>query len=230
MRTITPEILTGRTREHLTALDGTEVLVHVEMKEPFRRLQKRAGKKGFDLRIVSSFRDFESQLRIWNAKARGERPLLDAAGTPLDFATLTPEAIASAILRWSAVPGASRHHWGTDIDVYDAKALPADYKIQLVPAEVNEGGMFAPLHDWLDEFMWEEGFFRPYQEDQGGVSPERWHLSYAPVSQSFRQHYKPDLLRTTLQAADIALKDVLLRQVDTIFTKYVDNICNPIWY
>jgi hypothetical protein len=26
------------------------------------------------------------------------------------------------------------------------------------------------------------GFFRPYARDRGGVAPERWHLSYAPLS------------------------------------------------
>ncbi len=30
----------------------------------------------------------------------------------------------AAILVWSALPGASRHHWGTDCDVIDAAALP----------------------------------------------------------------------------------------------------------
>ena len=26
------------------------------------------------------------------------------------------------------------------------------------------------------------GFFRPYARDRGGVAPERWHLSYAPLA------------------------------------------------
>jgi len=39
------------------------------------------------------------------------------------------EKIAS-ILRWSALPGTSRHHWGTDLDIIDAKALTAEMKVQ----------------------------------------------------------------------------------------------------
>ena len=50
-----------------------------------------------------------------------------------------------------AIPGTSRHHWGTDLDVYDAAALPADYRLELSPAEVAPGGLFDSLHRWLDE-------------------------------------------------------------------------------
>ena len=57
--------------------------------------------------------------------------------------------------------------------------------MQLTPAEVAPGGPFDALHRWLDERMAahaSQGFFRPYARDCGGVAPERWHLSYAPLS------------------------------------------------
>ena len=38
-------------------------------------------------------------------------------------------------MRWSAIPGSSRHHWGTDLDVYDAAAVTPDYQVQLTPQE-----------------------------------------------------------------------------------------------
>ncbi|NIM47861.1 MAG: D-alanyl-D-alanine carboxypeptidase family protein, partial [Gemmatimonadales bacterium] len=86
-------------------------------------------------------------------------------------------------LRWSALPGASRHHWGTDLDVYDLAARPEGYEVELIPEEVDAGGMFGPLHEWLDGRIAADaafGFFRPYERDRQGVAPERWHLSYAP--------------------------------------------------
>ena len=57
---------------------------------------------------------------------------------------------------FSALPGASRHHWGTDIDVYDANAVSSDYVVQLSLKEVGSGGVFDSLHKWLDLLM-EEG-------------------------------------------------------------------------
>ena len=101
------------------------------------------------------------------------------------MASLSAEQQLHAILRFSAIPGTSRHHWGTDLDVFDAAALPQDYQLQLSPQEVAPGGMFDPLHCWLDQRMAAgevHGFFRPYGQDRGGVAPERWHLSYAPMA------------------------------------------------
>jgi len=45
-----------------------------------------------------------------------------------------------AILHWSALPGASRHHWGTEIDVIDRAALADGRKAQLIPAEYGADG------------------------------------------------------------------------------------------
>ena len=60
--------------------------------------------------------------------------------------------------------------------------MPAGYKLQVVPAEYHAGGPFHRLTTWLDAHMHAFGFFRPYTTDRGGVSPEPWHLSYAPVA------------------------------------------------
>lgn len=220
-------ILTGRTDTHLVSLEGSTTRVHRDMAPAFRALRDEAATAGFDLRIVSAFRDYATQLRIWNDKATGKRPLLDDRSRPLEFASLRPEQIVFAILRWSALPGASRHHWGSDIDVVDGRAMPEGYKVQLVPAEVEAGGLFAPLHDWLDGALPRFGFFRPYAEDRGGVSPERWHLSYRPVAEPCFAAYDLPVLETVLRTGDMALKDVALANAKTIFQRYVRNITPP---
>ena len=78
---------------------------------------------GFDLAPVSSFRDFERQRAIWNAKFRGERPALDRRGRAVNMNKLDDGARVETILCWSALPGASRHHWGSDVDVADGHAI-----------------------------------------------------------------------------------------------------------
>jgi len=226
-------LLTGRSEAHLCAARDAERLgarVHHEAVAPFARLRADAERAGFDLRILSGFRSFDDQLSIWNRKAAGQRAVLDSDAVPLDIAALAPRDLAFAILRWSALPGASRHHWGTDLDVYDEAARPAGYEIDLVPEEVNPGGMFGPLHAWLDARMAAgaaHGFFRPYDRDRGGVAPERWHLSHAPTAGPLLEALTPGVLRATLERADLRLKDVVLEQLDGIVARFVVNISRP---
>jgi LAS superfamily LD-carboxypeptidase LdcB len=200
--------------------------VHRDVVDPLSQLQSAARAQGFELSVLSGFRSFEQQLSIWNRKASGQLAVLDSHARPLDIATLTDDDLVFAILRWSALPGASRHHWGTDLDIYDMSARPEGYEIELIPAEVDAGGMFAPLHEWLDDRIANDasfGFFRPYDIDRNGVAPERWHLSHAPVASAFEATLTPDLLRATIAAADMKLKDVVLARLDEIFDRFVRN-------
>jgi LAS superfamily LD-carboxypeptidase LdcB len=224
--------LVGLTETHLCTADDAARLgarVHRDVVAPFERLKAAAAREGFDLAILSGFRGFEQQLSIWNRKASGQRAVLDSDARPLDITTLTPRELVFTILRWSALPGASRHHWGTDLDVYDRAATPAGYEVELVPAEVNPGGIFGRLHAWLDGRIAEgtaQGFFRPYDRDRGGVAPERWHLSHSPVAVPYRHLLTTDVLRATIQPAPMLLKDEVLRHLDQIFERFVLNT-NP---
>ena len=230
MRAPIPASLVGRSEAHLcTAAVAAELgaRVHVDAVGPFRALREAAGAEGFELAILSGFRSFDRQLSIWNRKAAGQLPVLDSAARPVDVGTLGPRELALAILRWSALPGASRHHWGTDVDVYDARATPQGYEVELVPAEVDAGGMFAPLHEWLDTCIAGGeafGFFRPYDRDRGGVAPERWHLSHAPSANIHARMLTPTLLREAIAGADMALADVVLPDLDSIFERFVRNV------
>ncbi len=223
-------VLTGKAQHHLckpadAALLG--VRVHQEVVEPFHSLKREAHTAGFDLQILSGFRSFEQQLSIWNRKASGKLAVLDSNAVPLDVEALSEQELVFAILRWSALPGASRHHWGTDLDVYDAAVTPEGYEIELIPEEVNAGGMFGPLHEWLDERIATEssfGFFRPYDEDRHGVAPERWHLSYAPVAALYLEQLTTDVLRAAIEEADVLLKDTVLLQLDEIHERFVINV------
>lgn len=226
------DILTGRTEAHLCAAADATVIgapVHASVVTPFLRLREAAEAAGFELAVASGFRGFARQLSIWNRKVQGELAVLDDRGEPLDVARLAPMELVLAILRWSALPGASRHHWGTDVDVYDERARPAGYDVDLVPAEVEAGGMFAPLHQWLDTRIARGesfGFARPYDLDRGGIAPERWHLSYVPVAVEFARHLSPDVLRATLEDADLMLRDTVLANLDEIVARFVHNV-NP---
>jgi len=221
--------LIGRTERHLctgTEAESLGVRVHRQVLSPFARLQDEARSDGFDLQILSGFRSFEQQLSIWNRKATGKLAVLDSNAEPLDIERLSDRDLAFAILRWSALPGASRHHWGTDLDVFDRATQPEGYEIELIPEEVDAGGMFAPLHEWLDERIALDaafGFFRPYDVDRGGVAPERWHLSCAPVAEAFERQLTTEALRETIENAGMELEEVVLQNLDEIFERFVIN-------
>lgn len=216
--------LTGRARTHLADLRDPPVQLHKDVVVPFQALRAAAAADGIDLVAFSGFRDFDRQLAIWNGKFRGERPMQDRTGAPLDALSLPPARRVEAICWWSALPGASRHHWGTDFDVMDRAALPAGQKFQVVPAEYGPDGPFARLTTWLDAHMHAFGFFRPYDTDRGGVLPEPWHLSHAAVAERAARTLDAGVLRDVLTAADIEGKEEVLAGLDAHFASYVLNV------
>ena len=219
--------LTGRTRSHVVQRDDLGAALQRDALEAFLGLRAAAAREGFDIEIVSAFRDFAAQQRIWDMKFRGERPLYDAHGNVRNHAELDPLALVEAIACWSAVPGGSRHHWGTEIDVIDRAALPDGYRVRLLPGETAPGGVFHRMHQWLDENMALYGFYRPYRTYRGGVFPEPWHLSYAPVSTVALDLLTADVFAETVRTSDILGREILLERIDAIHRRYVANVDAP---
>jgi LAS superfamily LD-carboxypeptidase LdcB len=219
--------LTGRARTHIIELQEPRCALHYEVIAAFLAMRDAARAEGIDLSIVSSFRDFDAQLSIWNRKWSGEKPLYDRNGQLLERARLADSEAVDAILCWSAVPGGSRHHWGSDIDVFDAAALPEGYRLQLVPSEYASDGVFSRLAAWLALNMSRFGFFRPYRTDRGSVSPEPWHLSYAPVSVPALESLSLSMLRQVLESSSIAGKQQVLARLPEIYTRFLLAIDGP---
>ncbi|HVH05900.1 MAG TPA: M15 family metallopeptidase [Myxococcota bacterium] len=190
-------------------------------------MREAAALAGFDLVPVSSFRDFGRQRAIWNAKFRGERAALDRAGKPMDMTTLGPGARVEAILLWSALPGASRHHWGSDVDVADGKPMAAGYVPKLEVGEYRGGGPFAALSAWLGANMRRFGFYRPYTRRRRGVQPEPWHLSYAPVARPALAKMSVRLLAEAIRGADVEGETEILSRLPAIRERYLLDVDAP---
>jgi len=216
--------LTGRARTHIVQRDDLGAALHPAVIQPFLAMREAAAREGIDLAIYSSFRDFDTQRRIWNQKFRGERPLYDERGNVRDRASLDDQQLIDGILCWSALPGASRHHWGSDLDVIDRAALPPAYRVRLLPQEVEAGGVFERLHRWLPVNVARFGFFQPYREYRGGVFPEPWHLSYAPVAVPALQQLGEQLVAASIRDADLLGRATVLARLPGLFRNYVANI------
>jgi LAS superfamily LD-carboxypeptidase LdcB len=219
--------LTGRDRGHIVTLTGPRCLLHTAAVRPFLAMRDAAMRDGFDLVAVSSFRDFGRQRRIWNAKYRGERPARDRRGRPVQIGALDPGTRVETILLWSALPGASRHHWGSDIDVADGGVIAAGYEPRLAVEEYRRGGPFAALSAWLSVNMRRFGFYRPYTRRGAGVQPEPWHLSYAPVSQPALQRMTVRLLAEAIEGNGVAGEAEILARLPSIRERYVLGVDAP---
>ena len=219
------EFLTGRENKFLKDLEtnGTTLTVHQEIIPSFLKLKKHLEQFNINLSLVSGFRSFDHQLKIWNAKARGERVLYDKEENELIYKDLSPNEIMHAILRWSALPGASRHHWGSDIDIYDHN-IKTKKEVDLTLNECQQD--FKELYSQIDPFLNECGFYRPYDKDRGGVSPEPWHLSFKSLSQGYLEQYTIDFFKKSVsETQGMLLKDEVLNNLEELYHTYIINVC-----
>jgi LAS superfamily LD-carboxypeptidase LdcB len=149
--------------------------------QQFLKMYVAAKKDGISLRIISATRPFHHQKSIWEAKWNGKRAV-DGEMLP---AEMESKIKAKRILRWSSMPGTSRHHWGTDVDFND---LNNSY---------FESGTGKKIYDWLTENAATYGFCQVYSK-KGDLRPfgyeeEKWHWSYLPISRQLTNLYKANL-------------------------------------
>lgn len=220
---ITAKQMLGLSNEHVITVDGTHQL-QAEVKAAFIAMQTAAQQAGHDLQLVSSYRDFSKQASIWNRKWKGELKLNTLSGDVLDTAALGDVEKMHAILLWSALPGGSRHHWGTDFDVYDrTRAEACSSPFQLITQEYEGEGPCANLADWLRLQAAEFGFERPYAKYVGGVAAEPWHLSYAPLANNIIHEFSLEQLRQQLIESEILGLDTVLVHLTDLFERYTLN-------
>lgn len=148
--------------------------------DAFKKMYEHALSDGIRLQIRSATRNFNYQKGIWEDKWDGTKTI--EGGENLAVTTPDPKQRATKILRYSAMPGTSRHHWGTDIDLnsFDNSWF----------AE-GEG---LDIYNWLVRHANEYGFCQPYSANRPhGYQEERWHWSYMPVSSKLTHLAKKEL-------------------------------------
>lgn len=144
----------------------------------FKKMQQAAFNEGIKIEIASSFRSFQHQKRIWDKKYNYYK----SQG-------YTEKKIIEKITQYSTIPGTSRHHWGTDIDVYQKiEKLPKNI---LTPSNYSQKGPFFSLKKWMDENASKFCFELVYTSNPSrtGFKYEPWHYSYAPISKKMLQLY-----------------------------------------
>jgi len=210
--------LTGRTNTHLISIEGNQFL-HSESVSDFFQLKSNMHQKGIDLKIASGFRSYERQRTIWNEKAEGKRTLRDPQGNPLNYHELNCDEIFQAILNWSSIPGTSRHHWGTDIDVYDYTYYRDGRRLRLANDEYSGTGPNAKLSAEL--YHQEDLYFRPYLDGKS-YQVELWHISNTKVSEKILKLYTLDIFKKSIESDPLLkLKDKILANLVPLYKKYI---------
>jgi LAS superfamily LD-carboxypeptidase LdcB len=152
--------------------------LHREAHEAFGRMWAAAQAAGIQLTIRSATRNFWYQQQIWEGKWTGARRV---EGQDLSQAIPDPVERARKILRFSSMPGTSRHHWGTDLDL---NAFENSY---------FASGKGLLEYQWLQAHAGEYGFCQVYSakgEDRPhGYEEEKWHWSYLPVADGYLRAY-----------------------------------------
>lgn len=186
-------------------------------------LQAEAQQVGIDIKVCSTFRSFGRQLEIWNQKALGEKPLYDRQGKLVqktDFDKMSDTEKVDLITTWFAVPGLSRHHFGTDFDYYDRETLVKNgLTLQLIPWEyADSSGPCSEAYQWLQNKSNQElfPFYWPFTAGACGVAEEPWHLSHKVASATILERFNKAEFQQRISNADIVLKAGILPQLDKL--------------
>lgn len=146
--------------------------------EAFLKMQSSAAADGVTLRILSATRTFSDQRQIWERKWKLSRET-------------DPEQRALKIMTYSSMPGTSRHHWGTDLDLNS-----------LSPRWFVDTAEGRRVYEWLTRRAAEFGFCQPYSAKGAlrttGYAEEKWHWSYQPWASAFLRQYLEKVSATEL--------------------------------
>ena len=145
-----------------------------EVYEAYERMRQAATKEGIEIKVVSAHRSYHRQREIWNAKYK----TLTLQGLP------AKDAIQE-IITYSTLPGTSRHHWGTDIDIID-NANPQSGDVLLAEKFYGDGPSSA-LRSWMNRNAADYGFLEVYTDhpNRKGFAHEPWHYTYHSLSKAY---------------------------------------------
>lgn len=156
----------------------------------FKAMYKAAKQEGVVLVIRSAARSFKAQRSIWEGKWTGKRKV----GGRLNIHKKIPDPVQRAykILEYSSMPGSSRHHWGTEVD------------LNAFNNKWFNSGKGKKLYRWLQQNAARFGFCQTYTAKgpdgrSHGYNEEKWHWSYIPLSGPYTeqaaQQLRNDMIR-----------------------------------
>ena len=192
-------------------LYGEDINLRKEAHDAFVEMRKAALADGIDIKIVSGYRSFDRQAVIFERKYL---KYTDDGMEPLDA--------IEKIIEYSTIPGTSRHHWGTDVDLIDGN--PSVDGDVLVASKFGTDGPFEKFKLWMDENSEKFDYYLVYTNNpkRRGFKYEPWHYSYAPLSRPMLKTFRLKNILKQLKAEDFLGSDDLTTEF--VKTYIEDNI------
>ena len=191
--------------------------MHPEAYNSFLQMKKCALENGVDISIVSGYRSFDRQLLIWNNKYKRFKKQFNSDIKALENVT-----------SYSAIPGTSRHHWGTEIDIIDANAKQPR-KGLLNTINFGKDGNYNKLNLWMKANAHQFGFHLVYTDDKcrTGFKFEPWHYSYSPISNNLLKDYSK--LNLVESVKNDKIRGISHFDKESLLTYYKTHLCgiNP---
>ena len=150
------------------ALFGKNYKLQKEAYLSLEKMIKEARRQGVKIKVISSYRDFNHQNRIWKRKY-----------DKFVSQGYSSKKAVDKVKEYSAIPGTSRHHWGTEVDLsggsYSLKNTVSSSKYKI----------------WMNKNAHKFGFYRVYTYNKlrDGYNYESWHYSYRKLSKPMLEQY-----------------------------------------
>lgn len=186
-----------------------------EVMQSYWKLKEKAAQDGWHLILVSGYRSFQHQLRIWNH--------YDTLYKKTDK-QLDEKKKVRAIMSLVSVPGLSRHHWGTDLDISEMSL-----RGQLMNVHPDTPEKVVEFYNWMEHNAPQFGFCKVYLGKRGAVRDEPWHWSYFPFSRVYQGQFMAITDFRRIMNDHVADVQFLMRNFPMIFkqeTKSINTECD----
>ena len=182
-------------------LYGKDYKLQKEAYLALEKMIKEAKRQGVKISVVSSYRGFNHQNRIWKRKFNAFR----SKGYSVK------EAIQK-VMEYTAIPGTSRHHWGTDVDISNGEPTLSNSN------KTNSNKK--KYLNWLNNNAHKFGFYLVYTDNKlrEGYNYESWHYSYRKLAKPMLEQYIEKNCLQKLKDQDIAGSKYF---TDDFIAKYV---------
>jgi len=193
-------------------LSTTQPSLQITVDEAFQKMKTAALKDGIDLKIVSGYRSYHRQKTIYENKFK-----------QYTLQGLSPQQSIYKIIEYSTLPGTSRHHWGTDLDLIDAhQKLP--HGDILNPKHFERNGVYKKMKQWLNLHSTSFGFYEVYtaEKNRKGFQYEPWHFSYKPIAVPMLDAYLKLPLEKAIDKDNLMGNEALTREF--LEKYYCENI------
>lgn len=185
-----------------------------DVMEAYQKLKAKAAQDGWSLVLVSGYRSYWAQVVIWNSRY-DEIVLADPKATEKER--------VQGVLEYVDLPGLSRHHWGTELDISE-KSLRG----QLFHIAPDLPERVKAFYGWMEVNAPSFGFCKTYRGGAGAIHDEPWHWSYLPFSCVYQEQFKSITDFKSIKQKMVKGSDYILTHFDEIYrwqAKSVDASC-----